>query len=208
MGFLGFSQPCSLRPESSPWNIPGHLFRRHDDLWTGGELREPRGRQLLAWCAPCLYLRSSALSNPGSFLLYPRVLSTMTFRATVILSLVLASVSLAQDPCATLGGKKWAAPADVRACYQSLKVDEAEKSNVSCKGNLSRIHLEPLGHRLLKSSTKPLPSTHRQTIRFKPQLRLIKTYMRISIRILHGLAARAMTQLTISTSICLAALRG
>jgi hypothetical protein len=34
------------------------------------------------------------------------------------------------DPCAVIGGKKWVAPADVRACFSSFKVDPAIKSNV------------------------------------------------------------------------------
>ncbi|EJF59301.1 hypothetical protein DICSQDRAFT_156307 [Dichomitus squalens LYAD-421 SS1] len=36
----------------------------------------------------------------------------------------------AADPCATIGGKTWAAPADVRACYQSFPVNETEKANI------------------------------------------------------------------------------
>ncbi|KAJ7314970.1 hypothetical protein DFH08DRAFT_894316 [Mycena albidolilacea] len=34
------------------------------------------------------------------------------------------------DPCAVIGGKKWVAPADVRACFSSFKVDPAIKSNI------------------------------------------------------------------------------
>ncbi|KAF7345744.1 Peptidase S41 family protein ustP [Mycena venus] len=34
------------------------------------------------------------------------------------------------DPCAAIGGKKWVAPADVRACFSSFKVDPAIKSNI------------------------------------------------------------------------------
>jgi hypothetical protein len=37
----------------------------------------------------------------------------------------------APDPCATIAGNKWVAPRDVRACYESIKVDESIKSNVS-----------------------------------------------------------------------------
>lgn len=36
----------------------------------------------------------------------------------------------APDPCATIAGQKWVAPKDVRACYSSIKVDEALKSNI------------------------------------------------------------------------------
>jgi hypothetical protein len=35
-----------------------------------------------------------------------------------------------QDPCATIGGKEWVAPKDVRACFLSFKVDPVTKSNV------------------------------------------------------------------------------
>jgi hypothetical protein len=34
------------------------------------------------------------------------------------------------DPCAKISGKKWVAPADVRACFASFKVDPVEKTNV------------------------------------------------------------------------------
>ncbi|KAF9009968.1 hypothetical protein BDQ17DRAFT_1234948 [Cyathus striatus] len=36
----------------------------------------------------------------------------------------------ASDPCAVIGGQKWVAPKDVRACYQSIKVDQKIKSNI------------------------------------------------------------------------------
>ncbi|KAF8649153.1 hypothetical protein AX16_005951 [Volvariella volvacea WC 439] len=35
-----------------------------------------------------------------------------------------------RDPCAVIGGKKWVAPQDVRACYESARVDETIKSNI------------------------------------------------------------------------------
>ncbi|KAJ6459724.1 hypothetical protein C8R47DRAFT_1243393 [Mycena vitilis] len=34
------------------------------------------------------------------------------------------------DPCAVIGGKKWAAPSEVRACFSSFKVDPIIKSNI------------------------------------------------------------------------------
>ncbi|KAJ6588635.1 hypothetical protein B0H19DRAFT_1100376 [Mycena capillaripes] len=34
------------------------------------------------------------------------------------------------DPCAVIGGKKWVAPSDVRACFSSFKVDPVIKSNI------------------------------------------------------------------------------
>ena len=36
----------------------------------------------------------------------------------------------ASDPCAAISGQKWVAPADVRACFTSFKVNPVEKSNV------------------------------------------------------------------------------
>ncbi|KAJ6595571.1 hypothetical protein DFH09DRAFT_1135002 [Mycena vulgaris] len=35
-----------------------------------------------------------------------------------------------EDPCAVIGGKKWVAPKDVRACLSSFKVDQAIKTNI------------------------------------------------------------------------------
>ncbi|KAJ6580011.1 hypothetical protein DFH09DRAFT_1260401 [Mycena vulgaris] len=35
-----------------------------------------------------------------------------------------------EDPCAVIGGKKWVAPKDVRACLSSFKVDPAIKTNI------------------------------------------------------------------------------
>lgn len=35
------------------------------------------------------------------------------------------------DPCAAIAGQKWVAPADVRACFTSFKVDPVEQANVS-----------------------------------------------------------------------------
>ncbi|KAJ7078820.1 hypothetical protein C8R43DRAFT_910264 [Mycena crocata] len=34
------------------------------------------------------------------------------------------------DPCAVIGGQKWVAPKDVRACFSSFKVDPVVKSNI------------------------------------------------------------------------------
>jgi hypothetical protein len=49
----------------------------------------------------------------------------------VALALVLASgVAAAPDPCTKIGGKKWVAPADVRACYKSYKLDDTIRNNV------------------------------------------------------------------------------
>ncbi|KAF7316315.1 Peptidase S41 family protein ustP [Mycena indigotica] len=43
---------------------------------------------------------------------------------------LVAAVNAATDPCATIGGKKWASPKDVRACLSSFKLDPAIKNNV------------------------------------------------------------------------------
>ncbi|KAG5642979.1 hypothetical protein DXG03_001827, partial [Asterophora parasitica] len=62
--------------------------------------------------------------------------------ATKFLAFVAASLSLVGaavleeshrapvDPCATVAGKKWVSPKEVRACYQSIKVDETLKGNI------------------------------------------------------------------------------
>lgn len=43
-------------------------------------------------------------------------------------------VSLAErvpvDACVAIAGQKWVAPQDLRACYESFKVDAAVKTNV------------------------------------------------------------------------------
>ncbi|KAF9479788.1 hypothetical protein BDN70DRAFT_806502 [Pholiota conissans] len=36
----------------------------------------------------------------------------------------------APDPCAAIGGKKWVSPKEVRACFNSYKVDGATRSNI------------------------------------------------------------------------------
>ncbi|KAJ7691599.1 hypothetical protein B0H17DRAFT_1286019 [Mycena rosella] len=41
-----------------------------------------------------------------------------------------SDVQTREDPCAVIGGQKWVAPKDVRACFESFKVDSAIKSNI------------------------------------------------------------------------------
>ena len=49
----------------------------------------------------------------------------------VALALALASgTAAAPDACAKIGGKKWVAPADVRACYKAFRLDNTIKDNV------------------------------------------------------------------------------
>ncbi|KAL1690516.1 hypothetical protein GGG16DRAFT_125621 [Schizophyllum commune] len=47
-----------------------------------------------------------------------------------IVALAVASAAVAQDPCATIAGKKWVAPADVRACYTSFALNTTHKDNI------------------------------------------------------------------------------
>ena len=58
---------------------------------------------------------------------------TLLYATLVVVKFVRADTleSRASDPCAVIGGQKWAAPADVRACFESFAVDEDIKSNVS-----------------------------------------------------------------------------
>lgn len=35
------------------------------------------------------------------------------------------------DPCAVVGGQEWVDPKDLRACFESVKVDPVIKENVS-----------------------------------------------------------------------------
>ena len=35
------------------------------------------------------------------------------------------------DPCAAIGGQKWVAPSALRACFQSIPVNQTIKANVS-----------------------------------------------------------------------------
>ena len=41
-----------------------------------------------------------------------------------------APAATAADPCSTIAGVKWAAPADVRACLSSFPVNETLRSNL------------------------------------------------------------------------------
>ncbi|KAG5641475.1 hypothetical protein DXG03_005115 [Asterophora parasitica] len=57
------------------------------------------------------------------------------FLAFVAASLSLVGAAVLEerapvDPCATIAGKKWVSPKEVRACYQSIKVDETLKANI------------------------------------------------------------------------------
>ena len=35
------------------------------------------------------------------------------------------------DPCSVIAGKNWVAPSEVRACFESFKIDQKLKTNVS-----------------------------------------------------------------------------
>lgn len=43
-------------------------------------------------------------------------------------------VTKAADPCAVVGGQKWVAPSDLRACFTSFPVDPEVKANVCSNG--------------------------------------------------------------------------
>ncbi|KAK7047460.1 hypothetical protein VNI00_006691 [Paramarasmius palmivorus] len=55
-------------------------------------------------------------------------------KARLLAFLSIAGLSLAEpapaDPCATIAGKKWVSPRDLKACYESFKVDPALKDNI------------------------------------------------------------------------------
>ncbi|TRM58929.1 hypothetical protein BD626DRAFT_510149 [Schizophyllum amplum] len=54
---------------------------------------------------------------------------SITVGATAVV-LAVASATVAQDACATIGGQKWAAPADVRACYTSFALNTTLRDNI------------------------------------------------------------------------------
>ncbi|TFK38167.1 hypothetical protein BDQ12DRAFT_684077 [Crucibulum laeve] len=65
------------------------------------------------------------------------VFSSRIYAALVGLAFVAATNAIdadlsvrASDPCAAIGGKKWVAPKDVRACYSSIRVDQNIKTNI------------------------------------------------------------------------------
>ncbi|KAH9478024.1 Peptidase S41 family protein ustP [Psilocybe cubensis] len=54
-------------------------------------------------------------------------------RAYLLLASLIASATAttaARDPCAVIGGQKWVAPKDLRACFTSVKVDPVIKDNI------------------------------------------------------------------------------
>ncbi|KAF5337318.1 hypothetical protein D9611_003167 [Ephemerocybe angulata] len=65
--------------------------------------------------------------------LLPKVVLAAVLAATAVQAVpqdVSATSAASKDPCAKIGGQKWVAPADVRACFTSYKVDETVKSNI------------------------------------------------------------------------------
>ncbi|KAJ7240586.1 hypothetical protein C8J57DRAFT_1371544 [Mycena rebaudengoi] len=58
----------------------------------------------------------------------------MQLLAPLLLSVSLASANSVSvrkpDPCAVIGGQKWVAPKDLRACFESFKVDPKIKTNI------------------------------------------------------------------------------
>ncbi|KAF8811657.1 hypothetical protein BYT27DRAFT_7183799 [Phlegmacium glaucopus] len=57
----------------------------------------------------------------------------LVFATSSVVLPVTATIDVAEkksDPCAVIGGQKWVAPQDVRACFTSVKVDESIKANI------------------------------------------------------------------------------
>jgi hypothetical protein len=65
----------------------------------------------------------------------------VVLQSFVTLALLLASGVQAApaDPCAAIGGKKWVAPSEVRACYKSFKLDNSVKNNVSLAFSFQKV---------------------------------------------------------------------
>lgn len=57
-------------------------------------------------------------------------LFVLSILSAFCLSVAPVVVPKAVDPCAVIGGQKWAAPSDVRACFESFPINETTKSNV------------------------------------------------------------------------------
>lgn len=66
-------------------------------------------------------------------------LASTVIASAVDLSKVVEIDVRASDPCTRIAGVKWAAPADVRACFASFPVNQTEKANVSAWYRLPRI---------------------------------------------------------------------
>ena len=65
----------------------------------------------------------------------PRALVVATFLS--FFPFGFAQESQPNDPCAEIGRKEWATPAEVRACYKSYPLDPIIKSNVGPELSLS-----------------------------------------------------------------------
>ena len=55
-------------------------------------------------------------------------LASTSVRATPVID---NQFSKRADPCAAIGGEKWVAPSAVRACFESIPVNQTIKANVS-----------------------------------------------------------------------------
>ncbi|EEB93950.1 hypothetical protein MPER_07325, partial [Moniliophthora perniciosa FA553] len=56
--------------------------------------------------------------------------STAKLLAILSVAGLALAVPAPADPCATIAGQKWVAPRDLKACYESFKVDPALKDNI------------------------------------------------------------------------------
>ncbi|PPQ84793.1 hypothetical protein CVT25_007425 [Psilocybe cyanescens] len=63
---------------------------------------------------------------------HPRVRAFLLFASFVSATSAVADLDLVEagDPCAAIGGQKWVAPKDLRACFTSVKVDPVIKDNI------------------------------------------------------------------------------
>ncbi|KAJ7064956.1 hypothetical protein C8F01DRAFT_1128917 [Mycena amicta] len=57
-------------------------------------------------------------------------MSPLHWTSTFSLLSLIAVAKAALDPCATIGGKKWVSPSEVRACFSSFKLQPVIKNNI------------------------------------------------------------------------------
>jgi len=132
--------------------------------------------------------------GPPLSLLYILVLAT-----SAVLSVTI-DVAV-DDPCAVIGGQKWVAPQDVRACFTSVKVEQSIKANV--RGikihGISKNHLTT-PHRSLKSSTKPWPFIRLWITKSKHQSHFQETFTKTYLQTWLGFNNRVILRISIFIS--------
>ena len=60
----------------------------------------------------------------------PVLIMTMSWFAVLTFALLAEAAPVAEDPCAAIGGKPYAPPADVLACWKSFPFNETLRQNV------------------------------------------------------------------------------